>query len=121
MLWLKMWVLSGLFAPPILLAFTWWGWLRYLRVSGITQWRKSLFLSALCAGTANFVLLSIWILRLPLHYVPEPYVKNLFGNIGICLLLYSFFAANAGQGKWRFLLCTSSFLAFIVWIPIGIL
>lgn len=118
---LKAFYFAGMLAPPVLLGLTWWGWFRVSH-SCVQRWRRIVFFSALWTGTANVVLFGTWALWLHFHYVPESYVvQDTVGNIGICLLFYTFVAASAGQGKWRFLLYTSSVLSLIVWIPIGIL
>lgn len=111
----------ALIAPPLLLGFTWWGWFRRPQVQP-RNWRTITFFSSLCAGTVNFLLVCTWAVWLHYHYNPESWrVWDNMSNVGLCLLLYSFIAAIAGKGKYRYLVAISSFLSLILWIPVGIL
>jgi hypothetical protein len=101
--------------PPILLGFTWWGWFRSHR-------SQALFFSGLCAAPSNLLLWWAWVVWLRFHYNAESWkVRDRVSDVGLCLLLYAVFAAAGGEGKYRGLLLISCLLAFVPWIPIGVL
>ena len=107
--------------PPILLGFTWWGWFRGPR-SQAPKLQKTFFFSGLCAATVNLLLWWAWVVWLRFHYNPESWkVRDRVSDVGLCLLLYAVLAAAGGEGKYRHLLLTSCLLAFLPWIPIGVL
>jgi hypothetical protein len=107
--------------PPFLLGFTWWDWFRSPRTQTPKSERLFLF-SGLWAATANLALWWAWVVWLRFHYDPASWkVQHRVSNLGLCLLLYAIVAAIGGEGRYRILLLTSSILALLPWIPIGIL
>lgn len=114
--------LTAFAVPPILLGITWWGWFRSPHME-TPKGPRFLFFAGLCASTANCVLWWAWVAWLQLHYNnPGSWkVQDKISNLGLCLLLFALIAATAGAGKHRRLLIISSVLAFLPWIPLGIL
>jgi hypothetical protein len=107
--------------PPILLGFTWWGWFRSPR-SQAPKSQATFFFTGLCAATANLLLWWAWVVWLRLHYNPESWkVRDRVSDVGLCLLFYAVLATIGGAGKYRNLLFISCLLAFLPWIPIGVL
>jgi hypothetical protein len=107
--------------PPILLGLIWWGWFHSPHVEA-PKWRRVLFFSGLCAGTANVLLFWIWAVWLRLHYNPSSW--KFYGTVsdaGLFLLFYAVLAAIGGKGRYRLLLGVSGVLALLPWVPIGVL
>ena len=114
--------LTAFAVPPVLLGITWWGWFHSRRME-TPKWPRILFFSGLCASTANCVVWWAWVAWLQLHHNDRGAwkVQDKVSNLGLYLLLYALIAATAGTGKHRGLLIISSVLAFLPWIPLGIL
>lgn len=105
-------------ASPILLALCWWGSFH----SKLPKWRAMIFLSGVCAGTVNLLLLWVWVIWLQLHYNPDSWrVRDIVSDFGIWLLLYSIAVAIVGEGRYRALLAISGILALLPWLPVGVL
>jgi hypothetical protein len=86
------------------------------------KWSAILFVTGLCAATANFLLWWTWVVWLQLHYDAESWkVRDWVSDLGLWLLLFALIAALAGRGKHRVLLGVSSVLAMLPWIPGGVL
>lgn len=81
-----------------------------------------LFFSGLCAGTLNVAVWWAWVVWLRFHYTADSWkVREVVGDFGLWLLVFSILAAVAGRGRHRPLLVISGVLAVLPWIPIGVL
>lgn len=121
MLWANAVYLIAIAGAPILMGFSWWGWFRDLTIQ-LPKWRAMLFLSGLCAGTANCMLLWSWAVWLHFHYNPTSWrAQDIVSAVGLYLVLYSIIVAIAGRGIYRLLLGISGVLALLPWIPVGVL
>ncbi|HET6198778.1 MAG: hypothetical protein ACHQJX_14290 [Candidatus Acidiferrales bacterium] len=105
-------------ASPILLVLCWWGWFH----NKLPKWRAMVFLSGVCAGTVNFLLLWMWVIWLQFHYNPGSWrFTDIVSDVGIWLVLYSIAVAILGEGRYRAFLAISGILALLPWLPQGIL
>jgi hypothetical protein len=115
-------LLIALAFPPISLVYIWWNSLRTSAFS-LPKWRNFIFLSGLCAGTTNLVIWWAWVTWLASHRGnPGTWkVWDKVSDVGLCLILFSIFAALFGKGRNRILLAVAGVLAILPWIPVGIL
>jgi hypothetical protein len=121
MFWYGLLYSTGIWAPPILLGFAWWGWF-HRRGFERPKWRALLLLSAIGAGTINFTLFWGFVVWLRSHYTPESWrVRDPLSTICFYMLLYSVLAAVLGKGRYRVLIGLTGVLAMVPWIPMGVL
>lgn len=121
MLFISAIYMIAIIASPLVLAMSWWGWFHNPRIRS-PRLRTGLYLSGLCAGTANFVIWWLWVAWLKVHYTPAAMkTRDLVSDAGLLLLLYSIIAVVAGKGRYRPLLVLGGILALVPWIPLGVL
>jgi len=112
--------LASFVGSPVLLGLYWWGWGRRQHIQ-LPKWRAATFLSGLCAATGNFIVLWVWVIWLRFHYNPSSgRMRDVVGDVGLSLLLYSICAAIAGKGRYRILLAVSGTLAMLPWLSVGV-
>jgi hypothetical protein len=115
-------LLIALGFPPIAIAYIWWTSLR-TSPNNLPRWRRIIFLSGLCGGTANLVVWWTWVIWLAFHRgTPNTWkVWDKMSDLGLCLILVSIFASLVGKGRNRILLAVAGILAILPWIPVGVL
>jgi hypothetical protein len=110
-----------LVGSPLTLAIAWWGWFRTPGAT-IPKSRVYALFAGLLAATCNLVFFWSWVAWLQHHRASEVWrIQDRVSDIGIGLLVFSLLATIGGQGRYRAVLAVSIILAFVPWIPIGVL
>ncbi len=109
-----------LLTPHAVMGIAWWFWLR-APLQRLPQWRRTLLLVGLLAGTLNVFTYWGWVVWLQMHYTTEAWkMHEHFWGIARCLIVATIAGGLCGKGRVQIAVCVAGILGFFLWVTTAV-